>query len=249
MAKVKFITLTNDGYLDYTLNCIESLRTIDSGSDFMAKQSTGFNPECLKLTQLAESDLECYCIGTNSYNAVSKKTQAHRIDARCHELQSLGKGDWLDIMMHKLNIIYINLLDNDYVCFVDSDVVFKSKGFLQYCLDAIGDNDILVMNDGFNDIDPIVSAGFMFVKSNITTRYMLNPRHIKHPTYGWSIGKYLTKNMSSITIEFLPIDLFANGGIYYFSDGKMNPYLVHFNYVLASNKKLKMIEYESWLMR
>ena len=46
-CKVKFITLTNDGYIDYTLNCLKSLELINF-----------------------KNDLYCYSIGSKSHETL-----------------------------------------------------------------------------------------------------------------------------------------------------------------------------------
>jgi hypothetical protein len=47
---ISFITLTNTGYIDYTLNCLESLKRINS-----------------------KIDLKCYCIGVDGYVKLRKQ--------------------------------------------------------------------------------------------------------------------------------------------------------------------------------
>ena len=63
LNSVKFITLTNNGYLDYTLNCLKSLELINfkvplhsyaidqQCHNFL--KSKGYNSTCLKLTNVS----------------------------------------------------------------------------------------------------------------------------------------------------------------------------------------------------
>jgi len=56
---IAFITLTNNGYLDYTNNCLKSL------------ENCGFD----------KTPLVCYCVDNNSYNKlISNKIEAYYID-------------------------------------------------------------------------------------------------------------------------------------------------------------------------
>ncbi len=228
METIKFVTLTNDSYVYFTLNCIKSLEPY-----------VGTIPI-----------LECYCIGKKSYDVMSKVTRSHRIDVNdgpITELQSHGKEYWIHMMKYKMDIIHTNLIGNDYVCYVDSDVVFRSDAFIQYCLDNIGNNDILVMNDDLNDAGSMLSTGFMFIKSNIMTRYIFDPQYVK-AKYGWSLSQHLSQSYDQVIIDYLPINLYANGCVYYFNYGKMQPFLIHFNYITNSKKRQKMTEYGAWLL-
>jgi hypothetical protein len=45
----------------------------------------------------------------------------------------------------------------------------------------------------------------------------------------------------------LPIELFLNGNYYYNNNNIINPYLIHFNWIIG-NKKEKMRSYGKWYL-
>ena len=88
--KVTFITLTNSGYLDFTRNCLESLRRI------------GF-----------ESYLHCYCLDPRCYEELSKEHDlVHMVKDNSeviHDLQDFRVGQWAHVTFNKFRIISENL--------------------------------------------------------------------------------------------------------------------------------------------
>jgi hypothetical protein len=119
---ISFITLTNTGYIDYTLNCLKSLEKI------------GFNKE----------KLICYCIGQEGYNILLNK--GYKTILFDNEINSnfytYKNTNWETITSKKFNIIYENLLINDYVLMTDGDIVFENTLFMDYLKDNIEDNEL-----------------------------------------------------------------------------------------------------------
>jgi hypothetical protein len=46
----------------------------------------------------------------------------------------------------------------------------------------------------------------------------------------------------------LPIELFPNGKYYYNNSANINPYLIHFNWIVGDEKKEKMRTYDKWYL-
>jgi hypothetical protein len=159
MKDVAFITLTNSGYIDYTLNCLESLKRIG-----------------------LSSRLHSYVIGKEGYDLLKEKGYKCSLieDEKNSNFQTFRKGNWSDITFQKFIIIHENLKKYKYVCFTDGDIVFENKNFLEYLRDNIKSYDMLIHNEGLNDNDTSnLCSGFMYIKSNKNTLSLLNPEIVK----------------------------------------------------------------------
>ena len=173
---VIFITLTNTGYINYTLNCLKSLENIH------------FN----------NISLNSYCIGKDGYNTlISKNYKCSLIDNEKHcNFEKFRTGNWSNITFNKFKIIYENLLKHDYVCFTDGDIVFENINFFNYLLENIEDNDMLIQNDTMDDNnDEQLCSGFMFIKSNENTLELFNPKNVEkfQNIVGWDDQVYINK--------------------------------------------------------
>ena len=223
--KVKFITLTNDGYIGYTLNCLKSL-------------------EKSKLVD----KLDSYAIGKNAYYTLLQNGyRAHLIDDKDTEFSQFRKGNWHNITKKKFNIIHENLKKYKYVCFTDGDIVYKDKRFLSYCMNLIDDYDILIQNDTLDDNDHSnLCSGFMFIKSNRNTIKLFDPEiATKQAKEGWGDQMYINSIKKKLNYKILPLELFPNGQ-YYYDHPKCKPYLIHFNWIVGHEKKNKMIKHKMW---
>ena len=138
---IDFITLTNTGYINYTLNCYKSLKNINM-----------------------DTYLKAYCIGEEGISILqSNNYPCDLIDDTCSEnFQFFGNGNWNDITFYKFEIIYKHLLNNKYVCFTDGDIVYENNKLFDFLLDNIEDNDLLIQSEGFH-VD-ILCTGFIFIK-------------------------------------------------------------------------------------
>jgi hypothetical protein len=237
MDNVKFITLTNDGYLDYTLNLIQSLERI------------GF----------PLSKLTCYCIGANSYRALLDcGINVERIDdLNAEQKVKYGGDNWGGVLKYKTYIIQENLKKHEYVCITDGDIVYERGDFLDHCLLMLqGQNlDLICQYDGK---DPAVNmgdkrsicCGFMFIKSNEATLELFKYDDLATAA-GWREQPYIRDRIRSLNINVDILDkfLFPNGYLYYnYTDSVKQPYLVHFNWVVGDRKKDKMISHKKWYL-
>lgn len=231
MRKIKtaFITLTNNGYLHYTLNCIKSLENIE----FKEK-------------------LKCYAIGKQAYKTLVNKG----IDTSCindeenTKFETFRAGNWANVTLYKFEIIYQNLQNHDFVCFTDGDIVFENDKFHQYCIDKIGESDMLIQNDTLNDDDDTdLCSGFMFIKSNENTLNIFNPSIVKANSNiqeGWDDQVYINTIKDNLNYTLLPLSLFPNGGFYRLNYKTLAPYLIHFNWNLGHDKAFWIIRYKKW---
>ena len=224
---VSFITLTNDGYIDYTLNCIKSLNDID-----------------------LKQKLKVYCIGNNGYSILQQNNISCEliIDEKANTFQEFRTENWSNVTYYKFQIIYENLLNNEYVCFTDGDIVYENDNIFSYLLNNIKDNDILIQDENCHET---LCSGFMFIKSNKNTISIFNPENVKKyiNTVGWDDQIYINNIKHLIKYKKLPLYLFPTGDYYYKNNNSINPYLIHFNWVVGHEKKNKMIYYNKWKLR
>ena len=94
-----------------------------------------------------------------------------------------------------IKIIHNELIENKIVCFTDGDIVFLNKNFMNYCLDYIQDNDIVIQNDTLsNSNHENLCSGFMFIKSSKKTIDIFNPKNVeKYVKPGWDDQVYINK--------------------------------------------------------
>ena len=224
LAKIAFITLTNKGYLQYTLNFCSSLKNI------------GYL-----------DSINIYAIGQRAYDTLMRRGLNVRIidDETNTEFQIFRKGNWAKITYYKFVIISENLANNEYVLFADGDIVFKDKNFLDYCMDMISDKDLLIQNDGVDDDDDgNLCSGFMLIRSNERTKKFFDPKSvISEVRIGWDDQVYINKEKSRITYNKLPLHLFPNGRFFYNNSSSSNPFMIHFNWVRGHEKAYVMLQY------
>ena len=231
---IAFITLTNTGYIDYTLNCLKSLKNINF-----------------------DHELHCYCIGKAGKEIL--ETQGYKCtlieDEKNSNFQKFREGNWADIVFNKFNIIHENLLKNDYVCFTDGDIVYENPEFMNYLLENIGENDILIQNDAMADNSfSNLCSGFMFIKSNPTTLNLFDPKIAEtkkkqwenNQKFIWGDQEYINEIKKNLKFDTCPLKLFPNGKYYYNNASTITPYLIHFNWVSGHQKKQKMLSYKKW---
>ena len=254
MDDVLFCTLTNHGYINYTLNCLKSLEKIGM-----------------------KDKLHVFCTDTSSFNKI-KETHDNTfyfkqdiIDENEKELFTLAKKNFQQTMILKLMVIYECLKKSKYILFTDGDIVYYKSGFIEYLLENIKDNNILIQNDkteGKNsrkDGKPVCCAGFIFIKNTPTTLDMFN-YNTNNPIFQKYISSSLRKgffddqlylrNLKNnhndiVKMKLLPSLLFPTFFILKFKINKPSEiwnekYLLHFNYIIG-NEKMKVMKYhKSW---
>lgn len=235
--KVKFITITNDGYIDYTINCLKSLELINF-----------------------KKDLYCYSIGNKAHKILLSKgykSELIEVEENNNQFYTFRKGNWHHVTKKKFDIIYKNLLVNKYVCITDGDIVFLNNNFMNYCLNNIHNNDIMIQNDTLSDFNNSnLCSGFMFIKSNKLTLDIFKPENVKkYIAEGWGDQSYINKFKNKLKFKKLPLNLFPNGKYYYNTTDNNNilyyfnlvkPYMVHFNWVNGHEKQRKMRKHNMW---
>jgi len=165
--------------------------------------------------------------------------------------QTFRKGNWSNITFNKFTIIHENLLKYKYVCITDGDIVYQNNNFMNYLLQNVGDYDMLIQNDRMSDKDNSqLCSGFMFIQSTDKTRKLFNPKLIEFNkfTVGWDDQVYVNNIKYKLKFKKLPLELFPNGRFYYINNKKINPYMIHFNFLYGHKKKERMMQYNKWLI-
>lgn len=226
MANIAFITLTNNGYVPYTLNCLKSLKKV------------GIN------------DLKSYAIGKEAYRRIKhKKYPAELIDDEANtSFQVFRSGNWADVTFYKFEIIYKNLKTNDFVCFTDGDIVFKNPDILDYCRKTITEKDLLIQNDTLNEnSDQNLCSGFMFIRSNANTLKYFNPQYVRENSViseGWDDQVYINQIKDKLNFGLFPLELFPNGQYHMKHHETIAPYLIHFNWVIGHRKLFRIMKFK-----
>ena len=137
-------------------------------------------------------------------------------------------------------------MNNQYVCITDGDIVYENNLFIDFLLENIHDNDLLIQSEGL-EIDDLCS-GFMFIKSNVNTLSIFNPNNVeKYKNFlGWDDQVYINEIKYKLNYKVLPLNLFPTGKYYYQYYNNINPYLIHFNWVVGNDKLSKMIRHNKW---
>ena len=228
-------TLTNHGYLLYTLNMLKSLRpfgldkkvlivAIDEKSHAILKK-LGYHTICIN-----ESLATFYPWNTPGYDKV------------CY---------------YKLELIYRILLLEKSVLLIDGDIVFQRNPEADIMHWNQSAEDVWIQNDGINDAHTQnMCTGYMFIRSNANMialydcisesgkeKYAKCIFNNNDQTY---FNDYV-KPACSMTA--LPLCLYPNGNIFYAVPAlQETAILIHFNWVKGHQKMAKMKEHRMWLL-
>lgn len=228
MKKLSVITLSNKGYIDYTTNLINSIK---------------FNK--------INIDLNIYVMDTFSLNHFQKLGHQTFLIEGLNNKKFLKQdsSEFGMYMLQKLKIIYQSLKENENVIYLDGDIVIK-KNFL----DDLSKNDEiydLLIQDDMNPKKPHIEylcAGFMKIKSNKRTLDFFDINKISEETImsGLHDQQYINENKHMLNYFKLPLNLYPNGAYYYENSEKLDPYIIHFNYIMGKKKKKIMKRYNEW---
>jgi len=111
---------------------------------------------------------------------------------------------------------------------------------------------MLIQNDKLTDNDnSLLCSGFMFLKSNEVTKKFFNPLNVENEKnkLGWDDQIYMNDNKNKLKYKVLPLHLFPNGKYFYENNEMINPYIIHFNWVIGSEKQKKMDYYKKWYLK
>jgi len=229
---MKLITLTNDGYTDYTQNLIFSLNSIGI------------------------KNLKIYCVGIKSYNYFKKQNLEVELVNKnllsgTNKFQSWRSKNFNKLMFSKLKVIHKTLISNDQVLYIDGDIVFKKNTLYQISqnksVDLIGQYD-------FNPSSDVktLCAGFMMINSNSKTLKLFDParvpKELLNRRFYFDDQKYINRNLDKVNYKFFDLDTYPNGSYFYSNYKSLDPAIIHFNYIIGSEKKQKMKDMGYWYL-
>jgi len=229
--KIACVTFTNKGYIDYTLNLINSI----------VKNNVDLNLTVYTVDDESKNYLLNLPVEIKSLNKSFMKT---------NKFVDFHSKDFGYMMLYKFEMIYESLQKNDYVLYIDGDIVIKSN-IINYLMDNIGSKDMLIQNDHNPDKPNILNlcAGFMFITSNDKTLKFFNPKNVdveKLVNYSHHDQTYLNLNRNRFDYGILPLKDFSNGPYFYNNFGNYNPKLIHFNFLVGDQKKNKIKKFNEW---
>jgi hypothetical protein len=234
---VAFITLTNNGYLKYTKNCIASLNKLN-----------------------LKYKLQCFCSDDKGYDNLKKEYDntlkiEQNITGHSHLMQFRNR-DFGELMKVKVLLILECLKKYDYVCYTDGDIAFTRDGLFEHLFENIGDNDILMQKNRLgNNQNGSGCAGFMFIKSNDKTKKMFDLSLIENKERmnksfivktQWCDQEYVNhcKDDNIASFKLLNCYLFPSGHVInnaFCNIDKNKAYLYHFNF-MESHKKIHIMK-------
>ena len=154
-------------------------------------------------------------------------------------------------MFSKLKVIHKTLISNDQVLYIDGDIVFKKNTLYQISqnksVDLIGQYD-------FNPSSDIktLCAGFMMINSNNKTLKLFDParvpKELLNRRFYFDDQKYINRNLDKVNYEFFDLDTYPNGSYFYSNYKNLDPAIIHFNYIVGSEKKQKMKDMGYWYL-
>ena len=237
-GKTVITTLTNSGYLMYTLNMLKSL--------------TPYN---------LDKKILIVCIDATGANILRKLGYS----VVCVEEKTLGKfcpwnsSDYVKICYLKLELIYRVLSLNKNILLIDGDIVFQKNP-----LDDINvwyndkTYDVWIQNDSQeNNNTKNMCTGYMYIKSSERLiklydvisedgrkKYLKCAFNNNDQTY---FNDYVKR---ACMFSALPLEIFPNGKMFYDNTEslKNSSIIVHFNWVQGHLKMAKMKEHKMWLL-
>ena len=237
-GKTVITTVTNHGYLLYTLNMLKSLKPygldkkiflvcIDQKSAIILS-NLGYKPYCVN-----DTSLEKFCPwNTKGYDKI------------CYL---------------KLELIYQILSLKTNVLLVDGDIVFQKNPLedLQKWINNVAD-DVWIQNDAQRNGDTTnMCTGYLFIRS---TKRMID---LYDCISEEGKKKYLTCALDNndqsyfnkyvkphCAMNALPLEKYPNGKMFYDHVDKIREtaVLVHFNWIKGHLKMAKMKEHKMWLL-
>lgn len=237
-GKSLMTTVTNSGYLLYTMNMLKSLEQFD-----------------------LDRKILLFCIDKNA----SKILSGLGYNTFCIDDKELGnfcpwnsKG-YDRICYLKLELIYRVLSLGKNILLVDGDIVFLRNpldDILKWSSDKIF--DVWVQNDSQENRNTMnMCTGYMYIKSNDRLIEMydcvseLGQRKYMTCALDNNDQSYFNKFVKpGCLMEPLLLEKYPNGKIYYDNCESMNDtaILVHFNWVQGHLKMAKMKEHKMWLL-
>tara|TARA_Y100000741_G_scaffold125140_1_gene94324 strand:+ start:7127 stop:7831 length:705 start_codon:yes stop_codon:yes gene_type:complete len=230
LPEFTYFTFTNSGYTHYTHNLLESIK----------QNKLNLN---LKIITLDEVSYKFFSDKHKNLTLFSKENFSEEL------LQQTDEG-FGNLMIVKFELIYRELLENENVVYLDGDITLK-KNITEYLYNFSKQSEIIFQNDLRPSKPNLINvcAGFMYIKSSKKTINFFKPEEKlvkKFNKYKTHDQTYINKNKNKFKYTMLPLSDFPNGAHYYKNHNDLDPYLIHFNYVIGEKKQELMKSYGEW---
>jgi hypothetical protein len=111
--------------------------------------------------------------------------------------------------------------------------------------------EMLIQSESSKETEKgLLCSGFMFIRSTENTISLFDPKNVEEfrNKVGWGDQIYVNSLKKKLVYDVLDLKLFPNGRYYYNNHLTIDPYLIHFNWVVGSNKKEKMKSFNKYLL-
>lgn len=230
-------TVTNYGYILYTLNMLKSLKKFDE-----------LDKKVLIVCMDSKSDLILKRLGYITY----------LIDLQLPNFISYNKKGYDLICYYKILFIYKVIEIGYNIFYFDGDVVFRNNPLDNLIIWINSDKDMWIQNDTTNDYDyRNMCMGVIFVKStNNSLKYFKCDTDDAYNYYKNICAfdnndqTYFNNRIKgNLDIGLMPLELYPNGQYFYRNPQlKETCILVHFNWIEGHKKLVKIKEYNMWLL-
>ena len=237
-SKTVITTLTNYGYLLYTLNMLKSLEPFGLDKKILI---VCIDEPCA--TVLRNKGYHVYCIN----------------DKTLHKFSPWNTAGYDKICYLKLELLYRILSLHMNVLLVDGDIVFQKNPLpdvLQWSTNT--QYDVYVQNDSQINTDTSnMCTGYLYIKS--TSKMIEAYDCVSEVGKQKYIQCAFNNNDQSYFNDFvkptccmyaLPLEKYPNGKMFYTHTNKVcdTAILVHFNWLKGHIKMARMKEYKMWLL-
>ena len=249
-------TLTNSGYLLYTLNLLKSLRPY------------GLHTKMLVVCMDAAAATRLQCLG---YHAVSveeseEKGEVGEERKGKEERQDLSRfcpwntKGYDTICYTKLRVIYRLLTMNKNVLLVDGDVVFRKNPTEDWSVwwSLPPTYDIYIQNDSERDEDTTnLCTGYMWIRSTENTKEVYDcesergQERYRTCAFDNNDQTYFNRYVKPVCrVQALPLYRYPNGNVYQKRKSVIRDQcvLVHFNWLKGHFKLVVMKQNGMWLL-
>ena len=233
-SSIKAVTFTNKGYVEYTHNLLLSIKNNNTQTDL----------EIFTLDDVSNSYFKDIHDNVTSF-------KSNFVNSR-EKIWKQNDSDFGKLMMAKFEIIHESLKKYEKVLYIDGDITIK-RNFNEVLNEALKENDIIFQNDKRpskpNEIK--LCAGFMLIKSNSKTTKFFDPKNVpfkKMLNYKAHDQTYINKSKYKFKFKTLPLQLFPNGPYFYENAQSINPFMIHFNFLIGHDKKEKMKTFGEWYL-
>ena len=235
--KTILTTVTNYGYILYTLNMLKSLKRFDR-----------LDKKVLIVCMDNKSDSILKNLGYNTY----------LIDLQLPKFISYNKEGYDLICYYKLLFIY-KVIELGYnIFYFDGDVVFRNNPLNNIIYWNNSNKDIWIQNDTMKNNDyGNMCMGVIFVKSTYKSIKEFNCDTSDAYNYYKTICAFDNNDQtyfnnrikSNLNIGLMSLELYPNGKYFYNNPQlKETCILVHFNWIEGHKKLIKIKEYNMWLL-